>query len=193
MRSEPGSDSEAPFLILTVGHSTHSAEEFIALLQAHDVDMIVDVRKMPGSRRHPHFNSEALQQSLRVAGIGYIHLAGLGGLRPRLPESPNAGWKNASFRAYADYMLTPGFQESLNQMLEQTRGIRPALMCAEAVPWRCHRSLIADALVVRNIRVEHIMTPAQKQPHVLRSWAKVEGTQITYPVPEEQQPDFLPE
>jgi uncharacterized protein (DUF488 family) len=145
------------------------------------VTLVIDVRKMPGSRRNPHFNRDRLVQILHEAGIGYVHLSGLGGLRRRTPNSPNAGWKNASFQGYADYMLTPEFERSLEDLLERAGEHRTALMCAEAVPWRCHRSLIADALVVRAVAVEHILSACRTQPHVLRSWAEVRGTRITYP------------
>ncbi len=143
--------------------------------------MLVDVRKMPRSRRNPQFNRETLPQALRQAGISYLDLPGLGGLRRRKPDSPNGGWKNASFQGYADYMLTPEFEQSLQTLLEHARGERVALMCAEAVPWRCHRSLIADALSVRGIAVEHILSEKRTQRHTLKPWARVEGTRITYP------------
>ena len=138
---------------------------------------------MPGSRKNPQFGRDNLPQALRRAGIGYVHLPGLGGLRRRQPDSPNAGWENASFQGYADYMLTPVFESSLQQLLERADGERVALMCAEAVPWRCHRSLIADALVARGVAVEHILGATRTQTHALRPWARVEGTRITYPPP----------
>lgn len=166
---------------MSVGHSDRSLEEFLRLLQSHQVTLLVDVRKMPGSRRNPQFNRDALTQSLHEAGIRYLHIPGLGGLRRRTPDSPNSGWKNASFQGYADYMLTPEFERSIGELMDRARGERAALMCAEAVPWRCHRSLIADALVVRGIAVEHILSPSRTQTHVLRPWAHVEGTRITYP------------
>ncbi len=153
------------------------------LLQAHGVTLVADVRKMPGSRKNPQFGLDILPQALRQVGIGYVHLPGLGGLRRRTPDSPNTGWQNASFQGYADYMMTPAFESSLQELLKRTDGERVALMCAEAVPWRCHRSLIADALVARGIRVEHILGVTRLQPHTLRPWARVEGTRITYPSP----------
>jgi uncharacterized protein (DUF488 family) len=171
----------APALILTVGHSARPLDEFVGLLQAHGVSLVVDVRKMPRSRRNPQFNRDTLPASLREGGIGYLDLPGLGGLRRRKPDSPNAGWKNASFQGYADYMLTPEFEQSLQELIERARGERAALMCAEAVPWRCHRALIADALAVRGIPVEHILSAKRTQRHVLKPWARVEGTRITYP------------
>ena len=167
--------------VRTVGHSNRPLEGFLQLLRAHRVTLVVDVRKMPGSRRNAQFNRDTLPQALHEAGIGYVHLPGLGGLRRRTPSSSNAGWTNASFQGYADYMLTPEFERSLEDLLKQARGHHAALMCAEAVPWRCHRSLIADALVVRAVAVEHILSALRTQLHVLRPWAEVRGTRITYP------------
>ncbi|MGH2607570.1 MAG: DUF488 family protein [Tepidiformaceae bacterium] len=168
-------------LVLTVGHSNRPLEEFLSLLRAHRVTFVGDVRKMLGSRRNAQFNRGTLPQALHEAGIGYVHLSSLGGLRRRTPGSPNTGWKNASFQGYADYMLTAEFEKGLEELLEQARGQRIALMCAEAVPWRCHRSLIADALVVRGVAVAHILSASRTQPHVLRPWAEVQCTRITYP------------
>ena len=179
-------EPSTPAMILTVGHSDRSLEEFLDLLQSHGVTMIVDVRKMPRSLRNPQFNRDSLPNALRGRGIGYTDLPALGGLRRRKPDSPNGGWRNASFQGYADYMLTPEFEAGLQELLDLARGQRPALMCAEAVPWRCHRSLIADALTVRGITVDHIMSKSRADRHALKPWAKVEGTRITYP-PEEQQ------
>lgn len=172
-----------PAVVWTIGHSSRPLEEFLQLLQAHGVTLVVDVRKMPGSRRNPQFGRDALPPALRQAGIDYVHLPGLGGLRRRQPDSPNTGWENASFQGYADYMLTPEFEDSLQELLERAAEERAVLMCAEAVPWRCHRSLIADALVVRGVAVEHILGAARTQRHVLRPWAHVQGTRITYPPP----------
>ena len=174
-----------PLTIWTVGHSNRPLEEFLRLLQAHGATLVVDVRKMPGSRRNPQFGCDTLPQALRQAGIGYVHMPGLGGLRRRRPDSPNTGWENASFQGYADYMLTPEFQQSFRELLEQACGERAILMCAVAVPWRCHRSLIADALVVRGVAVEHILEASRTQPHVLRPWARVQGMRLTYPAPAE--------
>ncbi len=176
-----GKVDSSPQVMWTIGHSNRPLEEFLHLLDAHRVNLVVDVRKMPGSRRNPQFNQDSLSQVLRDAAIGYAHMPGLGGLRRRQPNSPNAGWKNASFQGYADYMMTPEFEESIDELLERARGQRAALMCAEALPWRCHRSLIADALAVRGIAVEHIMSTSRTQPHVLRPWARVQGIRITYP------------
>jgi uncharacterized protein (DUF488 family) len=170
-----------PSVVFTVGHSTHPLEEFTALLQEHQITLLADVRKMPMSRRNPQFNSDALAAALKNVRIGYIHIPELGGLRRRHADSPNTGWKNPSFRAYADYMLTDEFAAGLEGFLRRARRRRACLMCAEAVPWRCHRSLIADALVVRGVRVEHILSRGKTYTHKLKPWARVEGTRITYP------------
>lgn len=167
--------------MLTIGHSTRSVAELIALLKAHGAEAVVDVRTIPRSRTNPQFNSEALAQALEAEGIGYRHAPGLGGLRRAKPDSPNMGWHNASFRGFADYMQTPEFAEALEALIGRTREERPALMCAEAVPWRCHRSLIADALTVRGIAVEHIVGAGRVRPHALTPWASVKGTTIVYP------------
>lgn len=168
-------------LILTIGHSNRTMEAFLELVQAHGVTLIADVRKMPRSRTNPQFNSDALEASLATIGVGYVHLPGLGGLRRGSQDSPNGAWENASFRAYADYMQTADFERALQDLLHRSQGKRAAIMCSEAVPWRCHRSLVADALVVHGVAVEHIMSPTKANPHTLKPWAHVEGTRITYP------------
>jgi uncharacterized protein (DUF488 family) len=168
-------------IVLTIGHSTRTVEEFIGLLQAHAVSRVVDVRTVPRSRHNPQFNKASLPGSLKKAGLDYIHMPGLGGLRHAKRDSLNVGWRNASFRGYADYMQTPEFAKSLEELIQLANQDRIALMCAEAVPWRCHRSLIADALLVRGIRMEDIMNPTSRQVHTLTSFAKVRGTTITYP------------
>ena len=168
-------------IVLTIGHSTRTLAEFICLLQAHAVTCVVDVRTVPRSRHNPQFNKASLPWALKKAGLGYVHLPGLGGLRHSRRDSPNAGWRNTSFRGYADYMQTPEFERSLEELILMTNKDQIALMCAEAVPWRCHRSLIADALVVRGIRTEDIMSPTRRQVHALTPFAKVCGTTITYP------------
>jgi uncharacterized protein (DUF488 family) len=168
-------------IVLTIGHSTRTLEEFIGLLQAHRAACVVDVRTVPRSRHNPQFNNAALPRALKEAGLGYVHLPGLGGLRHAKRDSLNAGWRNASFRGYADYMQTPDFEQSLEELTGLAKQERIAIMCAEAVPWRCHRSLIADALLVRGIRTEDIMSPTRRQVHVFTPFAKVRGTTITYP------------
>lgn len=174
--------------LLTVGHSTRSLEAFLTLLDAHEVNRVVDVRTVPRSRRNPQFNRETLPAALKAVGIGYVHMAGLGGLRRPRPESPNTGWRNASFRGFADYMGTPEFVQHLEALIALPEHECVALMCAEAVPWRCHRSLIADALSVRHIPVEHVLSATRREPHVLTSWAKVDGTALIYPTGADTEP-----
>jgi len=171
---------EPPPIVLTVGHSTRTLEEFIALLQAHGATRVVDVRTVPRSRHNPQFNKASLPSSLKKAGLGYVHLPGLGGLRHAQRDSVNVGWRNASFRGYADYMQTPEFEQSLDQLIQLAYQERIVLMCAEAVPWRCHRSLIGDALLIRGIRTEDIMSATRRQVHTLTPFAQVRGTAITY-------------
>ncbi len=168
-------------VVLTVGHSTHPIDEFIKLLQAHGATLVADVRTIPKSRHNPQFNKTSLPASLRKAGIKYVHLPGLGGLRHAKPDSPNAGWRNASFRGYADYMQTAEFAEGLDRLIETVGEDCVAIMCAEAVPWRCHRSLIGDALTIRGLRVEDIMTPTRRQLHNLTPFAHVRKGVLTYP------------
>jgi uncharacterized protein (DUF488 family) len=168
-------------VVLTVGHSTRTLGELIGLLKGNAVDRLIDVRTVPRSRHNPQFNSDSLPSALEAEGIHYEHVAGLGGFRRTRPGSPNTGWRNLSFRGYADYMQTPEFSVYLRALIEQAIVERIALMCAEAVPWRCHRSLIADALVVHGLRVEEITSEANRREHVLTPFAKVEGTTITYP------------
>ena len=167
--------------LFTIGHSTRSTEELIELLRNHEVSLLVDVRTLPRSRHNPQFEKARLEQSLTDAGIAYRHEPGLGGLRKPSEDSINAGWKNAGFRGYADYMQTPKFAERVDDLLARARETRTALMCAEAVPWRCHRSLIADALIVRGAEVSHIISGSGKRPHKLTSFAHVEGERISYP------------
>ena len=168
-------------LVMTIGHSTRTLEEFIGLLKAQGATGVVDVRTVPRSRYNPQFNKTSLPRSLKKAGLGYVHMPGLGGLRHAERDSLNMGWRNASFRGYADYMQTPEFAQSLEELVQLANQERIGLMCAEAVPWRCHRSLIADALLVRGIRTEDIMSATRRQVHTLTPFAKVRGTAITYP------------
>jgi uncharacterized protein (DUF488 family) len=173
--------AESAPVVLTVGHSTRTLDEFIRLLQAHGAKCVVDVRTVPRSRHNPQFNKASLPRALKKAGLGYIHMPGLGGLRHAKRDSVNPGWRNASFRGYADYMQTLEFQLSLEELIRLAKREQIVLMCAEAVPWRCHRSLIGDALLVRGIRAEDIMSPTRRQIHKLTPFAKVRGTTITYP------------
>jgi uncharacterized protein (DUF488 family) len=178
-----------PDSMFTVGHSDRTIDDFLGILAQHGVQFVADVRKMPGSRKYPQFNNDALAASLAAAGIGYEYFPGLGGLRRRSPESPNGGWRNASFRAYADYMLTADFEASLDALLVRACQGMTAIMCAEAVPWRCHRSLIADAVLIRGVAVNDIYGTARARPHELTSFAQVAGTRITYPpAPEDSAP-----
>ena len=156
---------QRPSIIYTVGHSTRPADEFIAILSAHAVTALADVRTVPRSRHNPQFNGEILAASLATAGIAYEPFQGLGGFRRPRPDSPNAGWRNASFRGYADYMQTPAFRENLDGLMALAADQTVAMMCAEAVPWRCHRSLIADALTARGVRTEEIVSETKTQVH----------------------------
>ena len=178
--------------LFTVGHSTRTIEDFLELLQAHRVARVVDVRRFPGSRRHPHFGQDALAAALARAGMEYVHEEELGGRREAAAaESTNRGWRNASFRAYADHMASASFGAVLERVLAGA-GERPtALMCAEAVPWRCHRQLIADAAVARGWRVLHILSPERAEPHALHPEARVraDGT-VVYPGDEPAQPEL---
>ena len=167
--------------VYTVGHSTHPIEEFIELLEAHSIAQLIDVRKIPRSRRNPQFNSEALAASVQAKGIAYKHMPELGGLRHARRDSINTDWRNASFRGYADYMQTPEFQAAVQALIDVSAGTPTAIMCAEAVPWKCHRSLIGDALLARGIRVLDILSPTKAAPHALTPFARVNGTEVTYP------------
>lgn len=167
--------------IYTIGHSTRSLEEFIALLQGHAIQRLVDIRTMPRSRHNPQYKIDTLPEALAGNRIAYTHMPGLGGLRPQKKDSINLGWRNASFRAYADYMQSSEFADNIAQLMQLGGNERIALMCAEAVPWRCHRSLVADALMVREITVEEIVTPKKSEPHRLTPFARIQGSRITYP------------
>ncbi|MGA2331839.1 MAG: DUF488 domain-containing protein [Syntrophales bacterium] len=171
-------------IIYTIGHSTHTVDEFVEMLQAFNIEMVVDVRSIPKSRHNPQFNKEQLKKSLHKHKIDYVHLDALGGLRHTTKASVNTAWKNASFRGFADYMQTSEFAEGMEQLVGLTEKKRVAIMCSEAVPWRCHRSLIGDALLLRNYHVEDIISGKTSRPHILTPWAKVNGMEITYPEPE---------
>lgn len=167
--------------MLTIGHSTRKIEEFIRLLRAHEAKRLVDVRTIPRSAHNPQFNSATLKKTLEKAGIGYTHSPGLGGLRHARRDSPNTGWRNKSFQGFADYMGTPEFEQALKELIQLSGKEQVVLMCAEAVPWRCHRSLLADALLVRGIPTEHIMSGTNRLPHHLTPFAKPQGTRLVYP------------
>lgn len=168
--------------VYTVGHSTRPIVDFIALLQSFQITHLVDVRTIPRSRRNPQFNRETLPGTLEAVSINYTHLPGLGGLRKPLPDSVNTAWRNESFRGYADYMGTPAFEENLQRLVElidEEKAV--AIMCAEALPWRCHRSLIADALLVRGFQVTDILGAGKSQEHKLSPFVKIDGERLTYP------------
>ena len=173
---------EPELTILTIGHSTRTLDEFVGMLEAYGVTLVVDVRTVPRSRHNPQFNKETLPTSLKKYGIKYIHMPDIGGLRRPKHDSENLAWRNNSFRGYADYMQTKEFTDNLLKIIALARENRLALMCAEALPWRCHRSLISDALVVRHVRVKHIISATSLINHQLNEMAHVEGTKITYPL-----------
>lgn len=168
-------------VLWTIGHSTRPIVEFLALLRAHHIQQLVDVRTIPRSRHNPQFNTENLSKSLKKEGMGYAHMPQLGGLRKPKKDSINTGWRNASFRGYADYMQTDEFQRAIEELIAYGTSKKSAVMCAEAVPWRCHRSLIADALITRGWEVRHIMSETKANPHQLTSFATVENGLLYYP------------
>lgn len=168
--------------MLTIGHSNRPIEGFLRMLTAHGVELLVDVRKMPYSRKNPQFNREALSSALAAAGIEYRHMPGLGGLRQARKDSRNTGWQNQSFRGYADYMQTAEFAKNLAELDQLGATRTTAIMCAESVPWRCHRSLIGDALTARGVAVRHIMTEGKATLHRLPDFARVEDERVTYPL-----------
>ena len=174
--------------IFTAGHSTRTSEELRALLAEHGIEVLVDVRRYPGSRRHPQFSKEALAASLAEAGIGYIHEPGLGGRRAARPDSPHTAWRVEAFRGYADHMETAEFEAALDRLIRLGAERRVAILCAEAVPWRCHRRLISDALVARGIEVRHILGPGHAEPHQLDANARIlPGGRLLYCGPEGHQ------
>lgn len=174
--------------VATIGHSTREIGDLVGLLRVHGVTRLVDVRTIPRSRRHPQFDRDAMPGPLAAAGIGYAHLAGLGGLRRPRADSVNTAWRNAGFRGYADYMQTEAFERHLLALLELADHDRVAIMCAEAVPWRCHRSLVSDALVARGVAVAHITSGGPAAPHAPTAFACIDGTRVTYPAAPEQAP-----
>jgi uncharacterized protein (DUF488 family) len=168
-------------IVLTIGHSTRPIDDFVHLLTSHGVELVVDVRTVPRSRFNPQFDVARLPAWLALAGIRYSHLPGLGGLRRARPESVNVAWRNARFRGYADHMQTAAFRDSLAQCLKLATAQQIVLMCAEAVPWRCHRSLIADALLAKGVQVSEIVSPVRSRPHSLTPFAQVNDGSVTYP------------
>jgi uncharacterized protein (DUF488 family) len=175
--------------VFTIGHSTRPIGELLALLAEHGVEVLMDVRRFPGSRRHPQFSREALAESLAGAGIKYMHEPRLGGRRPARPDSPHTAWRVEAFRGYADHMESADFKEALENLIELSRDRTVAILCAEAVPWRCHRRLISDALVARGIEVRHIFGPGRADTHEIDANARVldGGRRLVYPGPEAEQ------
>lgn len=168
--------------IFTIGHSNRSLGDFLSLLEGEQIELVADIRRFPASRAHPHFNADNLKVALNEVGIAYKHFAGLGGRRgTRLPDSPNNGWRVDSFNRYADYMATDAFAAALEALMAAGTKHRTAIMCSEAVPWRCHRRLVADALIVRGWEVRDIISSGPAKAHVLTPFAKVEGTRLFYP------------
>ncbi len=167
--------------IFTIGHSTLPIERFLGLLRTYGIERLADIRTVPRSRHNPQFNADALTEALTADGIDYAAMPALGGLRHPRKDLPNMGWRNESFRGYADYMQTPAFAEALETLIGMSRERRLAMMCAEAVPWRCHRSLVADALRVRGVPAIDILPNAESRPHTLTPFAQVDGTRLTYP------------
>jgi uncharacterized protein (DUF488 family) len=179
-RVEKG-EAAMPFVVMTIGHSTRPIDEFIHLLKAHSVRRLVDVRTVPRSRHNPQFNRDQLSASLHSAHIHYSYMPGLGGFRHAQRDSVNLAWRNASFRGYADYMQSPEFHQQIEALIALARREQIALMCAEAVPWRCHRSLIADALLVRGIEVREITSATATRLHSLTPFARIVEGQLIYP------------
>jgi uncharacterized protein (DUF488 family) len=167
--------------MFTIGHSTRSSDELVALLREHGIGLLADIRRFPGSKRYPHFASEAMAQWLPENGIAYIHMPELGGRRKQLPDSPNTAWRNEQFRAYADYMATDEFRAGIDKLLALSETQPVAIMCAEAVPWRCHRNLVADDLTRRGIEVIHIIGSNATRTHVMNEQARIEGDHLVYP------------
>lgn len=171
--------------VFTIGHSTRDVDDFISILKEHKISILVDLRTIPQSRFNPQFGKEALEKSLQREKIEYLHFKGLGGLRKPKKDSINAGWRNQSFRGYADYMQTKEFEKNLDSLIElinqaNKKNANITLMCAEAVPWRCHRSLVSDALTIRGFNVKHILNAKSTRSHKITSFAKVNGMRITY-------------
>ncbi|MBO0738645.1 MAG: DUF488 domain-containing protein [Alphaproteobacteria bacterium] len=172
--------------VFTLGHSTLPIESFMAVLQVYDIKRLVDIRTIPRSRHNPQFNTDALAASLKAQHCEYVHVKTLGGLRRPRKDSPNTGWRNEGFRGFADYMQTAEFRDALAALIRMSREKRVAIMCAEAVPWRCHRSLVADALSVRGVPVVEILSQSSYRMHKLTPFALVEGVRITYPAAQAQ-------
>lgn len=175
--------NDAPLTIWTIGHSTRSLDEFLALLVSQEIEALADVRRFPASRKYPHFNADALRSKLTAGGIEYVPLTELGGRRKARPDSHNTAWRNESFRGYADYMETEDFRAGLDRLLALAQRRRTAVMCSEAVWWRCHRSLIADDLKSRGVEVQHILSESKMEMHPYTSAARLEKGRLTYAPP----------
>jgi uncharacterized protein (DUF488 family) len=176
-----------PTTIWTIGHSTHPIEEFLRLLDAHRIEAIADVRRFPGSRKHPQFGREAFESTLTAHGIAYLWLPELGGRRQPSPQSPNTAWRNAAFRGYADHMASEEFAGGMAKLLALASSTRTAILCAEAVWWRCHRALISDELCARGIAVMHIADEQHTTPHPLTAPARIVDGRLSYAAAPEQQ------
>jgi uncharacterized protein (DUF488 family) len=187
----PRAESWSGIKLHTIGHSTRTLDELVDRLEASGIRTLVDIRTVPRSRRNPQFNTDALAQALPARGIRYLHVAALGGLRRPRKDSPNAAWRNESFRGYADHMGTAAFEQGLDELYAAANEAPTAIVCAEAVPWRCHRSLVADVLTARGADVRHIIGDAAPQPHRLTRFAKVHDGRVSYPAPTE--PDLFVE
>jgi len=174
--------------IFTIGHSTLPIDQFLVLLRTFAIERLADIRTVPRSRRNPQFNADALAGALAECRVDYLPMPSLGGLRHPRKDSPNTGWRNQGFRGYADYMQTPAFADALEKLIAARGETRVAIMCAEALPWRCHRSLVADALLIRGVPAIDILSNGESRPHVLTPFACVEGMRLTYPP---QQPSML--
>lgn len=167
--------------LYTIGHSNRSLEDFLALLTQYGIQRLVDVRLLPGSKKYPHFNQETLEAALKDKGVDYVHMKALGGRRTPVKDSINMAWQNKAFRGYADYMQTGEFSATIGELVHLSQEKTTTVMCSEAVPWRCHRALIGDAMLVRGFEVLDIISPTSLRPHKLIPWAKAEGQTITYP------------
>lgn len=167
--------------LFTIGHSTRAIGDFIDLLKSHAITQLVDIRTIPKSRHNPQYGQEELKKSLNENGVKYVYLSKLGGLRPAVKDSINDAWRNKSFRNYADYMQSEEFEQGLDELIKLSNDATTAIMCAEAVPWRCHRSLVSDALLVRGIPVDEIIGSSNTRQHTITSFAVIDGTNVRYP------------
>jgi len=168
-------------VVYTIGHSTHPIDEFLLILKTYSINLLTDIRTVPRSRHNPQYEQAEFRKSLQRQNIDYVHMPSLGGLRHARKDSVNTGWKNASFRGYADYMQTQEFAVAIDELVALAEKSKTAIMCAEAVPWRCHRSLVSDALLIRGLEVIDLLSGTNAKPHKITPWAVIQGQQITYP------------